>query len=278
MKGSKADIIAQLQRNILLLQGFKPATSDSTIQAGLHFIQNAFPNSRFPTGVIHEFFCNNAEEVSASCGFVSGVLSSLMKSEGISFWITSSQNIFPPALRLFGINPEKIIFLHLKNEKEKLWAMEEALKCDQLSSVIGEINEISFTESRRFQLITEKSHVNGFIIRRNPKNLSTACVTRWKIRPTHSCFEKVTILSGEKVGISSMDKLRIIDNNETENKNFFNSRTKGIPGVGYPNWVVSLLKVRNGKPGSWKLQWRNGKFELADTPQFIIQEELRKIG
>ena len=277
MKGSKADIIAQLQRNILLLQGFKPATIDINVQAGLHFIQNAFPNSRFPTGVIHEFYCNNAEEVSASCGFVSGVLSYLMKNEGISFWITSSQNIFPPALRLFGINPEKIIFLHLKNEKEKLWAMEEALKCDGLSSVIGEINEISFTESRRFQLITEKSNVNGFIIRRNPKNLSTACVTRWKIKPTHSCFEKFTISSGDRVG-SSMDKLRIVDNNQTQNNNFFDLGTKGIPGVGYPNWFVSLLKVRNGKPGSWKLQWRNGKFELVDQQELIMHGEQRKIG
>ena len=276
MKGSKADIKAQLQRSILLMQGFKPATNDIDVNTGLHFIQNSFPNSRFPIGVTHEFFCNNIEEVSASCAFASAIVSTLMKKGGLSFWISSFQNIFPPALQLFGINPEKIIFLHLKNEKEKLWAMEEALKCDALSFVIGEINEISFTESRRFQLITEKSKVTGFIIRRNPKNLSTASVTRWHIKPAHSQFENFNqpLLGTDKIFVENF-KVKSLHEYQ---KNYPDFDTKGMPGVGYPKWDVTLLKVRNGKPGNWKIQWRKEKFVLIDQPGLAIQEAQRKIG
>ena len=54
--------------------------------------------------------------------------------------------------------------------------------------------------------------------------------------------------------------------------------SKGMPGIGYPKWEVTLLKVRNGKPGNWKIQWRNKKFELIDQPGLIIPEEQRKIG
>ena len=276
MKGSKDDIKAQLQKSILLMQGFKPATNNIDLDTGLHFIQNSFPNSRFPIGVTHEFFCNNMEEVSASCAFASALISTLMKKGGLSFWISSFQNIFPPALQLFGINPEKIIFLHLKKEKEKLWAMEEALKCDALSFVIGEINEISFTESRRFQLITEKSKVTAFIIRRNPKNLSTASVTRWNIKPAHSQFENFNqpLLGSENFLV---EKFKVKSLHEGQ-KNYSDVATKGMPGIGYPKWDVALLKVRNGKSGSWKIQWRKEKFELIDQPGLVISEAQRKIG
>jgi len=33
-----------------------------------------------------------------------------------------------------------------------------------------------------------------------------------------------------------------------------------LPGVGFPRLNVELLKVRNGKPGSWQVEWANGKF------------------
>jgi protein ImuA len=241
MRASKAHIISELQKEILLLQGFKPASNDAATNAGLGLIRQAFPNSTFPLGAVHEFFCAGAEEASASLGFIAGILSSLMKKDGASIWITSSPTIFPAALKTFGIEPHKIIFIHPKKEKEKLFVIEEALKCDGLSAVVGEINEISFTESRRLQLAVEQTKVTGFLLRRNPKNLSTACVTRWMIKPL-----------------------------PTEEET-------GLPGIGFPRWDVALLKVRNGKPGSWQMEWREERFRLVQRPVLIATESKRKI-
>lgn len=241
MLPAKANIIARLQKEILLLQGFKPCPADFKETDSLYFIASAFPHSGFPAGMIHEFFCYTEEEVTASSGFISGILSSLVKKGGISVWITSLQNIFPPALTLFGIDPDKIIFLNLKRDKEKLWAMEEAMKCDAVCCVVAEISELSFTESRRFQLATEQSKVTGFIVRRNPKNISTACVARWKIK---------SIRSGE-------------ENN--------------LPGVGFPRWNVELVKIRNGQPGKWQMEWKSGKIQLVQKASFVSVEEQRKI-
>ncbi len=239
MAGKKEDIMARIQRDILLLQEFKPA-DDTCNDAGLHLIQQAFPNSVFPVGAVHEFFCETSEEASASCGFISGILSALMKKGGASLWISSLPNIFPPAFSSFDIDAHKIIFIHLKNDKEKLWVLEEALKCDGLSCVVGELNEISFTESRRFQLAVEQSKATAFLLRRNPKNHATACVTRWQIKT----------LPG---------------------------RSDELPGVGFPRWEVDLLKVRNGKPGSWQMEWREGNFHLVHEPLIISTEGIRKI-
>lgn len=242
MSLSKANIIAHLQKEILPLQGYKSPADDSKYDGGLGPIKHAFPNASFPLGAVHEFFCSGSEEASATSGFIAGILSSLMQSTGASLWISSSRSIFPPALQSFGIKPHQIIFADVLKEKERLWAMEEALKCDGLLAVIGEMQEISFTGSRRLQLAVEQSRVTGFIIRRNPKNLATACVTRWRI--TH--------LPGE-----------------TED---------GLPGLGFPRWNVELLKVRNGKPGTWQLEWSAGSFRHVYKLASIDKVQQRKAG
>ena len=234
-------IIAGLQKEILLWQGFKPATANAADASALELIKQVFPNSTFPLAAVHEFFYSGAEEATASCGFIAGILSSLMKKSGPVGWISSSKMIFPHALKAFGLEPHQIIFIDVKKEKEKLWVMEEALKCDGLSAVVGEIREISFTESRRLQLAVEKSRVTGFLLRTNPKNTATTCVTRWNIKPI-PCVK------------------------ETD-----------LPGVTWPGWEVQLLKVRNGKIGSWQMEWKNERFVLINKPAIIVKEQQRKI-
>ena len=245
MTGTNADIIAQLQRDILPLQGFKTPLHNTVIDAVPEPIKNAFPNGSFPLGAIHEFMYAGAEDAAATGGFVTAVMASLMRSGGPSIWISSSGLIFPPALKAFDIAPDKIIFIYLQKEKEILWAMEEALKCDGLSAVIGEIPELSFTASRRLQLAVEQSRVTGFILRPSFTNLNTtACLTRWKIIP----------LPSELPG--------------------------GMPGVGFPRWNVELLKIRNGKPGAWQIEFTGG--HLSHVPKIsaipIPVEQQKKTG
>jgi protein ImuA len=242
MVTSKADIIARLRRDLLPLQGFKPV-SGTNENVGLGQIDHSFPNASFPIGAMHEFISANTEDSTATGGFISAVLGKLMKNGGVSLWIGSSRTLFPPALKFFGIEPAKIIFLDLQKERDVMWAIEEALKCDSLTAVIGEIQELSFTASRRFQLAVEQSRVTGFILRHNPQNLNiTACVTRWKI--THL----PTILADE------------------------------IPGVGFSRWNVELLKIRNGKPGSWQIEWINNRFRHLSSANSIALELEKKTG
>jgi Uncharacterized conserved protein len=237
MPALKADIISQLKKDILALQGFRPLLHQNQ-QVDLGTINHSFPNSVFPLGVNHEFICNDHEGLTASSGFIAGILSSLLKKGGAAVWISSSHTIFPPALVSFGINPAQIIFIRLRNQKEILWTIEEALKCEGLTAVVGEINTLDLIQSRRLQLATEQSGVTGFLLRTKHRTLNTtACTCRWQIHPLQS---------------------------ETEG---------GLPGVGFPRLNVELLKVRNGKPGNWQLEWVNGKFnEIVEKTSSTIEE------
>jgi len=243
MPATKADIIAQLRRDILPLQGLKSTLGTTPVDVGLGPMKYAFPNSSFPFAAIHEFCYNQIEHATASCGFIAGLLSTFMRNGGVSMWISSSRNIFPPALKLFGIEPDKIIFLDVHKQKDVLWAMEEALKCDSLTTVIAETKQISFTASRRLQLAVEQSGVTGLILHHTQNLFNiTSCVTRWKITPLPS------LLPGD------------------------------IPGVGFPRWNVELLKVRNGKPGSWQIEWASNRFRHVPTVTPIQFEEQKKTG
>ncbi|MDN3584858.1 ImuA family protein [Mucilaginibacter flavus] len=232
MSPSKNDIISRLQKDILLWQGFSAPAAGKAKGIGLGPLENAFPNGVFPTGTIHEMLCPAPEQSAATAGLLAGILASLMQHGSVCLWISTSRKLFPPALIGFNVQPHQVIFIDVQQEKDALWAMEEGLKCEGVAAVIAEIREISFAQSRRLQLAVESSKVTGFLLRNDPRKLgTTTCVARWQVSPLPSQVE---------------DEL---------------------PGVGFPCWQVDLLRVRNGNPGSWQLQWLDDGFVAVDEQQ-----------
>ncbi|WP_118195367.1 ImuA family protein [Albibacterium indicum] len=233
----KQELINKLKKDILLWQGYKPQSNETDRGIELREIEAAFPNGIFPKGTIHEFIGTRAEHSATSVGFIAVLLSILLNEDDVCLWISTNRKLFPVSLRMFNVNPEQIIFVDVATEKECLWVIEEALKCEGLSAVIAEVNSLNFIESRRLQLAVEKTGVTGFIIRKdNRKEIAAVTAARWKITPVPS---------------------------ETN---------AGLPGIGFPRWNVELIKVRNGSPRSWVFEWSGDK--LINIP-FIQQEKRR---
>ena len=242
MPATKKDIINQLRKDILLLEGFKPPAAEAVSFMGLGIVETAFPNGIFPAGTVHEFLGATAEQAAACGGFMAALLGKLMQNDGISVWISSSRKIFPPALKAFGIEPDRVIFVDLQKEKDVFWALEEALKCGGLAAVVGEVQEMNFAQSRRLQLAVESSRVTGFILRTDVHKINaTACSARWQITALPS---------------------------ETENE---------MPGVGFPRWNIELLKVRNGQPGTWQMEWATDRFIEISKPAAVREASLRQL-
>ena len=244
MRADKQNIITQLRKEILLLEGFKPASSEENRVSGLKVIESAFPNETFPTGTIHEFVASG-EQSSACLGFMSALLASLMQENGICLWISTSRALFPLSLFSLGVSPDRVIFIDVSREREVLWATEEALKCEGLTAVVSELRDIDFAQSRRLQLATEKSKVTGFILRTNNNKISaTTCTARWQIKSLPS------------------------------------ELSAGMPGVGFPRWQVELLKVKNGNPAKWEFEWMAEQFlPIAQRKaESSIIEQQKKAG
>jgi protein ImuA len=239
----KIEIAKQLQASINAMQGLGKITHDSA-NAGLSHFAAAFPGKVFPTGTIHEFISYEAANAASTNGFITAITAKLIKDGGVCLWIGNGRKTFPPGLKHFGLRPDSIIFINAARTKDALWIIEEALKCEALTAVIGEIKELSFTDSRRLQLAVENSGVTGFIHRHCPHiENAVACTTRWKI-----------------TSLPSINK----DN---------------LPGVGHSCWDVQLLKVRNGLPRSWQVSWLGNSFmPLANNYIFVPQFNERYTG
>jgi protein ImuA len=239
MPATKEETISKLRQEILLWEGFRPPQPGAMGSFGLGPVEAAFPNHIFPTGAIHEFLSSCPEESSACGGLISGLVSTLLRQGGVCLWVSFTRRVYPPALKMFGVEPDRVIFVDVSRQKDVLWVTEEALKCEGIVAVICETRDFSFMESRRLQLAVEQSHVTGFVLRKNvQKENTTACAARWKVKPARS-------------------KLR-----------------PGMPGVGYPRWAVELVKVKNGQPGNWTLEWRNRSFQPVTEQQ--ISKEFRQ--
>ncbi|PJJ79490.1 ImuA family protein [Mucilaginibacter auburnensis] len=225
----KNAVISRLQKDILQWEGYRPPEAGKHTPMGLGVIEQSFPNNIFPTGTVHEVLCANTEQATAGSAFISALLAKLMQQGGVCLWIGLSGNINPSALKAFGVDADRIIFINVLNDQDVLWATEEALKCPGLVMTIAEVRDLNFKQSRRLQLAVEQSRVTGFILRNQAEKLTpTACAARWQISPLPSTPED------------------------------------GLPGLGFPRWRVELLKVRNGQPGCWEMEWANGKFNVVE--------------
>lgn len=230
----------RLRREILPLQGIKshPGRSDNP---AMHPFCSAFPYGKFAYGAVHECVIQKKEDAPATMAFVMAMFGKLIHNHGLGLWIGCGREIYPPALIQFGIAAHQLIFIDLRNERECLWAMEEALKCEGLSAVACEASYLGFTASRRLQLAIEKSGITAFVIRpQSRRKEPTASVAQWKIESLSSSLDD------------------------------------GMPGVGFPKWKVELVKVRNGKPANWEIEFREQQFRQIYRKSTSIADKHRK--
>ncbi len=234
----KIALVKQWQAKINAMQGLGKISRDSA-GAGFAPFAGAFPGNTFPTGAIHEFISYEPASAAATSGFISATTGKLMREGGICLWVAGERKVFPFGLKYFGLAPDRVVFINAPRPKEALWIIEEALKCEAITAVIGEVKELGFSDSKRLQLAVERSGVTGLIHRYRPvAENAVACTTRWKIRPLSGFSED------------------------------------GLPGVGYPRWDVQLEKVRNGRPHTWQVCWSaNGFTPLADADSITTLNE-----
>jgi protein ImuA len=234
------ELFQQLKREILAYEGYKTALSGKAVSLGA--LDNAFPNKCFPAGALHEFITATDQAGAATYGFVLAIIAQIAAPTGIAVWISTRRQVFPPALVVFGIQPEHLFFLDVATEQEALWAAEECLKCPGIAAIVCEATQVSFIASRRFQLAIEQTGVTAFLIRQvRGKATAIASVCRWRISPLQSALPD------------------------------------DIPGIGHPSWQVELLKVKNGNPGAWQLQFSSGQFANI-TNNSVITQQHRKAG
>ena len=219
-------------------------SSEKTIPAvpfGISRIDTHLPAGGLAQGVLHELVADSHNDMGAVTDFCIALLVRLLKTRARSgqqpiLWCLQNQamdagDLYPPGFSHLGMDPARILTIRAKHDTDVLWVMEEALRCQALAAVVGEIKTADLTASRRLQLAAETSGVTALLLRPASNTLApSAATTRWRLAASPSNPQ------------GWADKL-------------------GEPGA--VCWQATLFRCRGGAPGNWLMEWCNETRDLA---------------
>jgi protein ImuA len=190
-------------------------------------------------GALHEIVAASEGHIAAATGFVLGIASH----RRATVWITQDMALVESGapcgagLDEASYHPERIITVVVTRTHDLLWAMEEALRCCALTTVIGEFRDerIEPVALRRLSLAAAANGTIALLLRASLSCKASTASTRWIVSGTLSqpCY-----------------------------------------GPGPPRINTQLIRNRKGPLGNWTLEWSNTdeRFVLARAnPQPVAQ-------
>lgn len=176
-----------------------------------------------PLGQLHEIGAAGlgAETAALTAAFIAALLARIEPGKPV-FWIAPVDDLHPPGLLAYGLDPNRLMLVRPEKDVETLAAMEVALREGAAGAVVGEVGQFDRIASRRLQLACLHHGSTGFVLRRWPHGYratdreANVAVTRWHLTPMPS--------------------------------------VKDAREPGLPRWHVALTHVRGGRPGEWIME------------------------
>ena len=193
-------------------------------------LDRLWPEQGLPLGCLHEAASDGSLAGSAALTAFAAALAGRL---GAVLWCCKRADaygagFYGPGLEQVGLKPEQVLAVTAHDDDALLGAMEEGLRHPILACVIGEVEQLNLTASRRLQLASEKSGVTALVLRapshckgaRRQAETGTeplAAASRWRITPLPSARHV-------------------------------------IPEAGRARWRLELLQSRSGATGEWLVE------------------------
>lgn len=241
--------LKRLKAHIQRLEGFGGTLAEANRQVlpfGIDEIDDRLPGGGLARGALHEVFAADAGIATTFCALLAGRLAKDAENASVLWcerpWTLDAGALYGPALLQFGIDPARLILVRVRRDNDALWAMEEGLRCGQVAAVVGELDDISLTASRRLQLAAEETGVTALSLRSKvDKPPPSAAATRWRL----------DAVTHEK------DRPRANDNND------FLNTPPALPGLGAARWQAELFRCRGGTSANWMMEWNDETGDLS---------------
>ena len=254
------DRLADLRRTIAALEG-RPAAaerfdaaalersreaggSDAVLPFGVEAVDRRLGAGGLALGALHEIACDESREAGAVTGFATALLARLAaRRPGRILWIVATEarretgRLDAPGLAAFGLDPGRLVEVAAADATEALWAFEEGLACRGTAAVVAEIpgrpTVLDLTATRRLALRAgaDAGRALGLLLRVAGPAQTTAAATRWRVGAARS---------------------RPLDG--------------FAPGLGRPTFRLELEKNRDGRLGTFDLEWSSHDRRFALLP------------
>ena len=149
-----------------LWQGHRANHAQRTLPTGHVRLDARLPGGGWPLGAITELIC--AKPGLGEFSLLFPTLTRMSKQGQWIIMIDPPWIPYPASLHGHGLLLEQLLLVRTHQEKESLWACEQALSGGQSGAVLAWPERISFTRLRRLQLAAENSGKVAFLFR--PEN------------------------------------------------------------------------------------------------------------
>ncbi len=235
-------VVEKLKKQISAIEkGSLVEKNNIFLSTGSHEVDRIFPANSIESSSLIEVLPESYRQRSAAMGAALALSARLLHQKpGPLIWCQLRDperlHLHAPGLMAFGIDPQRIVKLTIKNEQDLLWAMEEALDCPYLCGVVGVLWKeklYNFTASRRLSLRARESGVSALMLRSHRANGTTAADIRLSVSAKIS---------------SEMPPRKVF-----------------LPRIGKTIWNLELKKCRGARSGSWQIGWNHEtvSFDLA---------------
>ena len=118
------------------------------ISAGAAKIDAALPWGGLPANGLHEIFGD-----ATATGFAASLLARLetVRSGAPILWCQTGRELYGPGIAAYGLDPNRLILVHGRNDTDLLWAMEEGLAAPGIAGVVGVLHKVPPIAGRRLQ-------------------------------------------------------------------------------------------------------------------------------
>ena len=212
---------------------FSSPDSSSPWHFGLSDIDAALPRNRLRMDAVHEIAGAAFADTTTASAYVFALLNRLNRLSTCStpsaapvLWCQSFGTkreygaIHGAGLGAFGLDTEQFLLVTAARNRDVLWALEEGARSSSLLAVIGEVDRVSFTQTRRLALAAIAGKTPVLLVRQHHDLSASAAETRWRITAATGTSDPF------------------------------------VPNIpGNPRWHIELVRCRAGQPGAWIVEW-----------------------
>jgi protein ImuA len=210
------------------------AVAAPALPFGVPALDACLPQGGLAFGALHEVAPEAAPDIPAAFGFVAALLGR-MPQGGPVLLVASPRGLagcgrpHGHGLNALGLDPARMILVEPRDERQALWAMEEALHSGVPAAVAGATGkELDLKTTQRLQLAARTSRLPLLLLRLAGASGTSAAVTRWRIGAARAARDRFGLIARWR-------------------------------------WRVRLERCRNGRSGEWLVEWDHGahRFRLA---------------
>jgi protein ImuA len=227
---NRAAIVDELRRLLPRLESHGNAAR--VLPFGLDALDGHLPHGGLATGALHEVAPQQHGDTPAAFGFLVALLARFPPIRRPVLLVASHRALddhgrpHGHGLQQLGLDPGRLILVETRNDKQTLWAMEEALRSRVPAAVAGATARLDLKTSQRLHLAAGDAGLPLWLLRPPNADDASAAATRWRIGTAEAARDRFGLLA----------------------------RTR---------WHARLERCRNGRPGDWLVEFDHAAYRFS---------------